>query len=260
MTNNEKIPGIIDSHAHYENKQFKKDRDAILASLPSLGIEMVINSGCDIPSCYDVIKIAEKYPHAYATVGVHPHEAKTLSKKSLKELENLCNHPKVVAYGEIGLDFHYDFSPRDVQREWFKQQLDLAGRLNLPVVIHSREAQEEVYKIIEASEIRKGVIHSFSGDSEIAKAYVKLGFHIGINGVVTFDKTNTIQQAVAEIPLQRILLETDCPYLTPKPYRGKRNESKYLIHVAEEIAKIKGETVKTVCAQTTENTKFLFGL
>ena len=251
---------IIDSHTHYEHKRFDPDRDALIQSLPSRGVDLVINIGCDLPSSKDSIKLAETYNHVYAAVGVHPHEAKTLDENVLQKLIDMTKHEKVVAYGEIGLDFHYNFSPPDVQRAWFKRQLEVARALDMPVVIHSREAGDEVFEMIQASEVRRGVIHSFSGEADLAMAYTAMGFHIGINGVVTFDKTGVLQAAVAAIPLEKILLETDCPYMTPVPFRGKRNASHYLTYVAEEIAKIKGETIETICAQTSANTRALFNL
>ena len=251
---------IIDSHTHYEHKRFDPDRDVLVKSLPTRGVDLVINIGCDLPSSKASIKLAEKYDHVYASVGVHPHEAKTLDDQVLQKLIDMTKHKKVVAYGEIGLDFHYNFSPPDVQRMWFKRQLEVAHQLDMPVVIHSREAAREVFEIIQASKVRRGVIHSFSGDADLAMAYAEMGFYIGINGVVTFDKTGMLQAAVAVIPLEKILLETDCPYMTPAPFRGKRNESFYLTYVANSIAKIKGETVETVCAQTSANTRELFNV
>jgi len=251
---------IIDSHAHYEHPRFDNDRDSLLRGLPNEGVELAINVGCDLPSSQESIKLAEAYNHIYATAGVHPHEAKTLTNSKLEELRQMCKHPKVIAFGEIGLDFHYDFSPRDVQRFWFAHQLQLAFEIEKPVVIHSREANQEVFDTIEKSPVRNGVVHSFSGDAELAVAYTKLGFHIGIGGVVTFDKTGQLQAAVAAIPLEKILLETDAPYLTPAPFRGKRNESKYLTYVATEIARIKGLDMETVCRQTSKNVKDLFDL
>lgn len=249
---------IIDSHAHYENQRFEHDRHNMLAALPSAGVELVINVGCDIQSSCESITLAETYNHVYATVGVHPHEAKTLT--DLCELKKLCAHPRVIALGEIGLDFHYDLSPRDTQRYWFAKQLELAKEMGMPVVIHSREADEEVYEIIVNSQVRSGVVHSFCGNAALACKYVQLGFHIGITGVVTFDKTGQLQEVVRTIPLAHILLETDAPYMTPKPYRGKRNESQFLTYVAQEVARIKNVPVEEVCAQTSSNVKKLFSI
>jgi len=249
---------LIDSHAHYDHKRFASDRDSLLKSMPSRGVDMIINTGCDLPSSKASVKLAEAYSHIYATVGVHPHEANTLSEEGLETIKHLCAHKKVIAIGEIGLDFYYDFSPRDIQRHWFKRQLQLAHEVQMPVVIHSREANEEVYEIICQSPVRNGVIHCFPGDAQLAIAYTNLGFYIGIGGVITYDKTGKLQSVADAVPLEKILLETDAPYLTPAPFRGKRNESQYLIHVAEEIAKIKGIGVETVCKQTNENVKSLF--
>jgi len=251
---------LIDSHAHYDHKRFDADRHGLLLSMPAKSVELIINVGCDLQSSQESIRLAEKYPFIYATVGVHPHDAKSLTPTILENLKQLCKHKKAVAFGEIGLDFHHDFSPRDTQRNWFKRQLELAEELDIPVVIHSREAHNEVFETISRSRVRRGVIHSFSGDATLACEYVKLGFHIGVSGVVTYDKTNQLQTAVAAIPLTNILLETDAPYLTPVPYRGKRNESHYLFHVAAEIAKIKNVETNTVCLQTTKNVKALFNI
>ena len=204
--------------------------------------------------------MAEAYPFIYATVGVHPHDAKTLSDDMLYTLEKLSGHEKVVAYGEIGLDFFHNFSPQDTQRYWFERQLQLTEALGLPVIIHSRDAAEETFEMVKKSAVRRGVIHSFSGDAALALAYVKLGFYIGIGGVVTFDKTMRLPEVVDAIPLDKLLLETDAPYLTPAPYRGKRNNSLYLTYVAAAIAEIKGVAYEEVCRQTTENAKALFGI
>ncbi|MCL2528698.1 MAG: TatD family hydrolase [Defluviitaleaceae bacterium] len=251
---------IIDTHAHYDNKQFDPDRNELLASMAAGGIKTIINVGCSLRSSKASIELAKDYPFVYATVGVHPHDTKSLSDKELNKLEALCSHEKVVAYGEIGLDFFHNFSPPDVQRHWFKEQLQLADSLGMPVVIHSRDAGEETFEMIEKSPLRRGVVHSFSGDIALAWAYTNLGFHVGVGGVVTYDKTMRLQNVVDAIPLEKILLETDAPYLTPAPYRGKRNNSSYLTHVATKIAEIKGISYDEVCAKTTENAQTLFGL
>jgi len=251
---------IIDTHAHYDNKQFNQDRTTLLKSLPERGISTIINVGCDLRTSRASVKLAEAYPYVYATVGTHPHYAKELSEDSIKQLKSLCSHKKVVAYGEIGLDFFHNFSTPDVQRHWFKRQLELAHELDMPIVIHSRDANDEVFDTIKASPIRKGVVHSFSGDAALALDYVELGFHIGIGGVVTFDKTGRLQDAVAAIPLNKILLETDCPYLTPAPNRGKRNDSTNLAYVSAAIAKIKVTTAEAICDQTSKNAVEFFGI
>ena len=252
---------IIDTHAHYDHKQFNEDRNELLPNLPNLGIEYVINVGSDMKSTEASIKLAEKYPHIYASVGVHPHYASVFKDPTnLDKLRDFAGSKKVVAYGEIGLDFFHNFSPPDMQRQWFKEQLNMACELGMPVIIHSRDAHDEVFGIIEASTARKGVIHSFSGDAALAKRYIALGFYIGIGGVVTFKKADVLKEVCKVVPLSKILLETDCPYLAPHPFRGKRNDSTKLNLVAEEIAKIKGVSVEEVCTATTRNAKDLFGI
>ena len=257
------ISPIIDTHTHYNDKRYNDDRDTLITDLPSNGVSMIINVGSDMRTSEDSVKLSNKYEHVYATVGVHPHSAKTMSNANLQKLKDLCtnkNNKKIVAFGEIGLDFHHDFSPRDLQRHWFQIQLAIADELDLPVVIHSRESDQEVFDIIADSSVRRGVVHSFSGDWKLALRYVQLGFHLGIGGVITFDKTNRLQSAVSEIPMDRILLETDCPYLTPAPHRGKRNDSTLLTFVVAEIARIKGVTDEIVRSQTTKNAIELFNL
>ena len=249
---------IVDTHAHYDHKRFSEDRHKLLADLPQNGVGWILNVGCDLKSSQRSIELAGAYPHVYASVGVHPHEAKSLDEANFQKLKNLCSNEKVVAFGEIGLDFFHNFSPPDVQRVWFERQLELAYELELPAIIHSREAHNETFEMILDSPVREGVVHSFSGDYKLALKYVELGFYIGVGGVITFDKTNRLQSAVAEIPLERILLETDCPYLTPAPHRSKRNDSTMLTYVVDVIAKIKGETTETVLTQTSENAKALF--
>jgi len=253
-------PQIIDTHAHYDHKQYNPDREELLASMASNGVTAIINVGCSTRSSKASIDLADAYSFIYATVGVHPHDAKSLSDKELKRLEAMCEHKKVVAYGEIGLDFFHNFSPPEVQRHWFKEQLQLTTSLDLPVVIHSRDAAEETFAMIEKSPLRRGVIHSFSGDVALAWSYTNMGFYIGIGGVVTYDKTKRLQNVVDAIPLEKILLETDAPYLTPAPLRGKRNSSSYLTYVASAIAEIKGISSEEVYTQTSENARALFGI
>jgi TatD DNase family protein len=249
---------IIDTHAHYDNERYKHDRHELLKTLPENGIEKIINIGCDLKTSKAAIKLAEKYSYVFATVGAHPHYAKGLNDGMVRELEKMCENKKVVGFGEIGLDFFHNFSPQDTQRFWFKRLLKLTAELKLPAIIHSRDANDEVFETIAASTVRRGVIHSFSGDAALAKAYVEMGFHIGINGVVTFKKTDVLKEAVAAIPLEKILLETDCPYLAPEPHRGKRNESSFIPYIAEVVAEIKGETSEKICEITSENAKELF--
>jgi len=251
---------IIDTHAHYDNKQFESDRDKLLKSMNHNGIDIIINVGCSLRSSKESIDLAKTYPFVYATVGVHPHDTKSMSNAVINKIETMCSHEKVVAYGEIGLDFYHNFSPQDIQRYWFQEQLVLAASKHMPVVIHSRDSAEETFEMIQKSTLRRGVIHSFSGDIALAHAYVDLGFYVGIGGPLTFDKTKRLHGIVEALPLEKILLETDCPYLTPTPYRGKRNISSHLTYVADAIAMIKNISADDVCRQTSINARDLFGI
>jgi len=249
---------IFETHAHYDHKQYNDDRGILLTALPERGVGAVLNVGCSMEASRASVALAERYPHVYATIGVHPHDAKTLTERAMEELRILAQHEKVVAFGEIGLDFNRNFSPPDVQRRWFIRQLELAHDCALPVIIHSRDADEEVYNIVESSPHRCGVIHAFPGDVTLAEQYVSLGFYLGIGGILTYDKTGRLRAVVEAIPLDKLLLETDCPYLTPAPHRGKRNESAYLSYVVSTIATIKGITEESVRTQTWNNACDLF--
>ena len=252
----------FDSHAHYDDKRFKQDREELLRELlPSCGVSNVINVGCDVKSSEMSIHLAEKYDYIYAAVGVHPHELYDMSSQTIAKLKKLSEHKKVVAIGEIGLDYYWDKENHDLQKEWFIRQLDLARKKEKPVIIHSREAAADTMEIMKeyASGLR-GVIHCYSYSAEMAKEYVKMGYYIGIGGVVTFKNAKKLKQVVQEIPLESIVLETDCPYLAPVPYRGKRNSSLYLPYVAERIAQIKQMTAQEVIDITNANARKLFGL
>jgi len=252
------MSNIFDTHAHYDHNKFNDDRHVLVSNLPKNGVSLVLNIGCDLKTSIKSIEIAKKYSHVYSSVGAHPHYAKDLTDDVVKSLIELSKCEKVVAFGEIGLDFFHNFTEPNVQRKWFTELLDVAYSTNLPVIIHSRDANDEVFETIKASKVRKGVVHSYSGDETLAKKYIDMGFHIGIGGVVTFDKTGNLQNVVKSIPLEKILLETDCPYLTPHPNRGKRNDSTMLTYVAEAIAKIRNDSVENICNITTENAKKLF--
>ncbi len=202
--------------------------------------------------------MADKYDYIYAAVGVHPHELYDMSSQTIDKLRKLSEHKKVVAIGEIGLDYYYDTHPREFQRFWFIQQLRLAEETGLPVVIHSREASQDTFDIIERSKVRRGSIHCYSGSAEMAKEYVKMGFHIGVGGVVTFPNAKKLVEVVEAIPLESILIETDCPYLSPVPNRGKRNDSRNLKHIVDKIAEIKGVTPEKVAEITKNNAETLF--
>lgn len=249
----------FDSHAHYDDRRFKDDRDTLLSqTLPEAGVDFLVNIGCDLRTSKASISLAQKYDYIYATVGFHPHELHDINSQSIDELRKLAQNKKVVAIGEMGLDYHYDTHPREVQKFWFLQQLRLAEELDLPVVIHSREASQDTFDIIERSPIRKGVIHCYSGAAPMALDYVKMGYYIGIGGVVTFPTAKKLVEVVEQVPLEKIVIETDCPYLTPAPNRGKRNDSTQLQYVVQKIAEIKGVSAEEVCRITSENGKILY--
>lgn len=257
----------FDSHAHYDDKRFDPDRSELLKSFPEQGIVGVINVGASMASSHNSVALAEKYHYIYATVGVHPHDASDIIEDDMEVLRNLCTHKKVVGVGEIGLDFHYDNSPRDQQRKWFAKQLELARSLNMPVVIHSREAAAETLKMIKDSGITRGVLHCYSGHLPMALEYIDMGFYIGIGGVITYKNANKTQEVAAKIPLDRLLIETDAPYLTPiaeervggsHKKRKERNDSTKLSYVAETIAKLRNITPEDVAEATAENVRRLF--
>jgi TatD DNase family protein len=250
---------LIDSHAHLDDRAFDRDRAALIANLFAEGIG-VITVGADLASSRESVRLAERHRGIWATVGVHPHEAKGMTPQTLRELGTLAGTPKVVAVGEIGLDYYRDLSPREAQRQAFTEQLDLARRLSLPIVIHNRESSEDLLGILRAAgPAHRGVVHSFLGDLALARAFLDLGLHLGVGGPVTYPKNAELREAVRSIPLDRIVTETDCPYLTPVPYRGRRNEPAYLRYVVEAIAELRGLCVEDVASATTGNAISLFG-
>ena len=248
----------FESHAHYDDERFDEDRDTLLASFPAEGIETVVNASSDIKSSKASIALSEQYPFFYAAVGVHPHEVENITEADIDELRELSKHPKVVAIGEIGLDYYYDLSPRDLQRHWFKRQLELADELKMPVIIHSRDAAQECFDIIKNSNVRNGVIHCYSGSAEMAEEYIKMGFYIGVGGSLTFKNNKKGVETVERIPIEKILIETDSPYLAPVPYRGKRNDSRLLKYVVERISQIKNIPENDICNITKNNAQNLF--
>ena len=248
----------FETHAHYDDKKFDEDRDELLRGLKNHNVGYVVNIGADMESSYNSIQLAEKYDFVYASVGVHPHEAINVKEEDYKTLEKWLQHEKVVALGEIGLDYYYDLSPRDVQREVFKKQLKICENVTKPVIIHSREASQEVFDIIKASKVRKGVVHAYSGSLEMALEYIKLGFYIGVGGVLTFKNANKLLNVVENIPLESILIETDSPYLSPVPVRGTRNNSQNLKYVVEKISEIKQIDKEKVEKITLETAKKFF--
>lgn len=252
---------IFETHAHYDDEQFDMDREALLLSMPEQGIGTIVNVSATYASCQRVVDLVQKYPFMYAAVGIHPDEVGSLNEERFQQMKELCKQEKVVAVGEIGLDYYWDNESHDLQKEWFVRQLDLARELNLPVLIHSREAAADTMEIMKQyGQGLKGVIHCFSYSKEMAAEYVKMGFYIGVGGVVTFKNARKLKETVQEIPLTSIVLETDCPYLAPVPYRGKRNNSAYIKYIAEEIAGIKGVSYEEVVEQTEKNARDLYNL
>lgn len=249
---------LIDSHAHLEMKEFDSDRKEVIERAALAGVECIVSVGTNLALSRKALSIACQYDNIYATVGIHPHDAAKACKKSFDELKALATNPKVVAYGEIGLDFFRNISPREKQIETFAAQLDLSLDLKLPVIIHDREAHELTLQMVKASAVRRGVFHCFSGDPKMAKQCLDLGFYISVPGVVTFDKSAVLREVVRLTPLDSLLLETDCPYLTPVPYRGQRNEPSFIVQTAKKVAEIKGLTWEEVAHATTRNTRKLF--
>ncbi len=248
----------FESHAHYDDRKFDNDRYELIKKIHEGGVSYIVNAASDIKSSLDGINLSHEFSFFYAAVGVHPHEVENMSEEDIQILRNYSKNEKVVAIGEIGLDFYYDFSPRDLQRKWFIRQLELAKELDMPVIIHSREASAECFDIIKESGVKKGVIHSYSGSAQMALDYIKLGFYIGVGGIVTFKNAKKSVDTVSKIPLGKILIETDSPYLAPEPVRGSRNNSQNLKYICEKIAQIKQITPEEVACTTAENSKNLF--
>lgn len=250
---------IFETHAHFDDEAYEKDRDTLLKSLNFHGVEGLVNVGASMASSKQSMELAKKYPFVYAAVGVHPENVEELSEESLKELEEMAKREKVVAIGEIGLDYYYDEVPKDIQKKWFLRQLELAAELKKPVIIHSRDAAQDTMEIMKEYQGKlTGIIHCFSYSKECAEFFMKCGYYLGIGGVVTFSNAKKLKEVVKEAPLERLVLETDCPYLTPTPYRGKRNSSHYLPYVAEEIAKIKEIPVEEVIRVTNQNARKVY--
>ena len=243
----------FDTHAHYDDPRFDEDRESLLASLPANDITRVVNVGADLPSSYRSAALAAQYPFVYAAVGVHPHEAKSWTEETETAIRQLLQQEKVVALGEIGLDFYYDLSERDTQAAVFRRQMAIASELDVPVIIHSREATELTLEILREFPNVHGVVHCFSGSAETAMELVKMGWYVGFTGVVTFKNARKPLEAAAAVPLDRLVLETDCPYMTPVPFRGKRCDSTMLPLTAEKIAETRGISVDTLVQAAWEN-------
>ena len=253
---------LIDSHVHLDDSQFDEDREAVIDSLRENNLELVINVGADMESSKRAVELSEKYKMIYAAVGVHPHDAKAVDEDTIEALRELSKAPKVVAIGEIGLDYHYDNSPRDTQKKWFRRQIKLAKELDLPIIVHDREATKDTLDIITEEHDGKlrGVIHCFSSSVEVAEQYIKLGFFISLGGPVTFKNAKMPKMVATEVPLESLLIETDSPYLTPAPFRGKRNDPTKVRYVAETIANLKEISYEKLVEATNKNTKRLFNI
>jgi len=257
---------LVDSHAHIDVRLYDKDRDQVLARAREAGVAAVVNAGYDLDSSGASIRLAERYAGVFVALGFHPHSAAKMGDGDVERLAELAQHPKVVAIGETGLDFYRNLSPREEQIEAFNRQLELAQRLELPVIIHCRNAQEEVLSILEEWAGRSkgasqplGVLHCFSGDLGLAQRYIEMGFLLSIAGPVTYSSSHALEIAL-NIPLEKLLIETDCPFLTPHPHRGKRNEPSYLSFVVEKIGEIRGMPSDLIAEHTTENAIQLFRL
>ena len=253
---------LFDTHAHLDDDRFKEDFKQVIEQCKEEGVELILNAASNLNSSHKSIALAKEYDFIYAAVGVHPHDAKSMDSKTIEILRDLAANPKVKAIGEIGLDYHYDFSPRDIQKQRFMEQIDLAKQLKLPIIVHDRESHGDIMDIFNKMSVSGmgGVLHSFSGSVEMARECVKLGFYLSISGPLTFKNNVKTIEVVREIPLEMLLIETDSPYLTPVPYRGQRNYPGYVRYVAEKIAEIKGLSFEEVAQKTLENGKRLFNI
>ncbi|MBQ5608176.1 MAG: TatD family hydrolase [Oscillospiraceae bacterium] len=249
---------LFDTHAHLNDSAFDADREELMAGFADKGIGLVMNAGCSLESSRDIIKLAERYPWLYASVGSHPDSADEVNEGVIEEYRKLCLHEKVKAIGEIGLDYHYEDIPREIQKNAFRMQMQLAKELDMPVIIHEREAHDDGMRIVREFPGVTGVFHCYSGSAEMARQLVNLGWYIGFTGVLTFKNAHKAVETAASIPLDRIVIETDCPFMAPVPYRGKRNDPGYLSLMAEKLAEIRGITPEEAAKITTENAKRLY--
>ena len=254
----------IDSHAHIDGKEFDADRDEVIERARVAGVTTILNVGTGDPhsgAFERAVELGQKHENIYTAIGTHPHDARLYDDQAEEKIKTLTNSEKVIAWGEIGLDFHYDNSPRDVQVSVFKRQLHAANECDLPVVIHTREAETETIEILKSVETkRRGVFHCFSGSLDLAKSAIELGFMISFSGIVTFKKADELRAVAKEVPLDRLLIETDCPYLTPIPYRGKRNEPAYVVEVARCLAGIHNLDIEEMARITSDNFRRFFRL
>ena len=251
---------LFDTHAHYDDPRFDGIRDDLLATMPGKGVKYITNIGTDLATSRATLELTRKYPFVYGTVGFHPHEAKSMTDEALDEIVSMLGDGKIRAMGEIGLDYYYDLSERDVQRAAFARQLEIAKELDVPVVIHEREACADMLEILSASGVRRGVVHCFGGSRETAKILLDMGFYISFTGVITFKNARRAYEVVPYIPSDRIMAETDCPYLTPVPFRGETNHSGYLKYTVEKIAEMRGISFEEAAAMTFGNALAFYGI
>ena len=249
---------LFDTHAHMNDRAFDTDRQELLESLPGQGVGLVMNPGCNLEDSRLSVELAQAYPFIYAAVGSHPDSADEVNETVIEEYRKLCQNKKVKAIGEIGLDYHYEDIPRELQKKAFVMQMELAKEVGLPVIVHERDAHEDGMAIVKAYPEVTGVFHCYSGSAEMARQLVDLGWYIGFTGVLTFKNARKAIETAESIPLDRIVLETDCPYMAPEPFRGKRNHPGYLYRMAEKLAEIRGVSVEEIHAITTENGKRLY--
>lgn len=253
---------IFDTHAHYDDDAFDEDRDVLLSGMREQNVEYIVNVGASMASSERSLKLAEKYPFVYAAVGVHPDEVGELDEEKFAKLREWTNHEKVKAVGEIGLDYYWDKEKHDLQRHWFMRQMELASEVKLPMIVHSREAAKDTLDMVIAAKPLNlsGIIHCYSYSVEQAREYLNMGYYIGIGGVVTFKNAKKLKEVAEYTPLSQIVLETDCPYLAPTPFRGKRNDSSKIAYVVEELAAIKQIPVEEVIRITNENGRRLYNI
>lgn len=250
---------IFDSHAHYDDSAFDEDRNEVVNKIQSSGVTKVVNCGADIKTCLSTLELVNNYDIFYGAIGIHPESAgETL--QNINKLGDMLSNKKIVAVGEIGLDYYWEGYDKETQIKAFKAQMDLARSLDLPVIIHDRDAHEDSLKVIKEFKGVRGVFHCFSGSAEFAKEVLKCDYYLGFTGVVTFKNARKAIEAIETVPFERLLIETDCPYMAPVPYRGKRNDSSYLPHIIEKVAEIKGVDYETVCKQTFDNACSLFNI
>lgn len=252
---------IFDSHAHYDDEAFNEDRENVIKELEANGIIGVLNCGASLQGAKSSVALADRYHFFYAAVGIHPEHADSFDENTYRQIKELADHNKVRAIGEIGLDYYHEENPpREVQQKAFRKQMQLAGELGLPVVIHDRDAHEDTLTILSEFPKVRGIVHCFSGSAEFAERCLKLGYYIGITGVVTFKNAKKIIEVIEKVPIERLMVETDCPYMAPVPYRGKRNRSEYIEYILEKISEIKNISKEEVSTQTTKNIQELLNI